>query len=133
MAVAWLGMAVNTGCLYVFKGLLHVRLIPASVMAIEIAIIHNFIWYRSWTWRDRPNKPPFFQQLIKYNIATGAVDFLGNVSVLWILATFLNIHYLLANILGMIAPPFIKFWLNEKVIFKASPDDSDRPNSQIPD
>ena len=53
MAVAWLGMAVNTGCLYVFKGLLHVRLIPASVMAIEIAIIHNFIWFRTWTWRDR--------------------------------------------------------------------------------
>ncbi len=133
MAVAWLGMGVNTACLYLFKGILHIKLIPASLMAIEIAIIHNFIWFRTWTWRDRPNKPPFFQQLIKYNLATGAVDFLANVSVLWSLSTFLKIHYLLANILGMIAPPFIKFWLNEKFIFKASSNDPPRPNPEIPD
>ena len=53
MAVAWLGMLVNTGCLYLFKGVLGFRIIPASVLAIEISIIHNFIWLRHWAWRDR--------------------------------------------------------------------------------
>ena len=133
MAVAWLGMVVNTGCLYLFKGVLGIRLIPASMMAIEIAIIHNFIWFRSWTWRDREHQPPFFRQLIKFNLATGAVDFSANIAVLWSLSTFFGVHYLLANVLGMIAPPFIKFWLNEKLIFRESPDDSSRPNPKVPD
>jgi putative flippase GtrA len=61
------------------------------------------------------------------------VDFSANIAVLWSLATFFGVHYLLANVLGMIAPPFIKFWLNEKLIFREFPDDSSRPNPKVPD
>ena len=120
MAVSWLGMVVNTGCLYLFKGVLHIRIIPAALMAIEVAIIHNFIWHRHWAWRDRTanNHQSFFRQLLLYNVFTGAVDMVANVSVLWSLSTFFHIHYLLANVLGMIAGPFIKFWVNDKIIFK---------------
>jgi len=132
MVVAWMGLGVNTACLYLFKGVLGIKLIPASVLAIEVAIIHNFIWFRSWTWKDRLDKPPFFRQLAAYNLATGAVDFAANVSVLWLLSTFFGIHYLLANILGMIAPPFVKFWLNEKLIFREKRHDSPDRDSQVP-
>jgi dolichol-phosphate mannosyltransferase len=120
LLVAWLGMFVNTGYLYLFKGVLGIRIIPASLMAIEIAIIHNFIWFRHWAWKDRQQKyhQPFFKQLFKYNIATGLVDLFSNVTILWVLSTFFHVHYLLANICGMIAGPFIKFWLNDKFIFR---------------
>jgi putative flippase GtrA len=119
MLVAWIGMGVNTAFLYLFKGVLHVRIIPASLMAIEIAIIHNFIWLRLWAWGDRDrSSQPFWKQLAVYNVATGAVDLVLNVSILWVLSTFLGVHYLLANILGMIMGPFAKFWLNDKVVFK---------------
>ncbi len=118
--VAWLGMLVNSGCLYLFKGILGVPLIPASLMSIEIAIVHNFIWHRHWTWGDRDGEhpPPFLKQLLIYNLMTGLVDLVANVTVLWLLTTFLDIYYLIANVAGMILGPFIKFWLNEKVIFK---------------
>jgi putative flippase GtrA len=121
MIVAWIGMAVNTACLYLFKGVWGMRLIPASMLAIEVAIIHNFIWLRYWAWSGRVvdgKRPPFFRQLFIYNIATGAVDLVANVSILWLLATLFGVHYLLANIIGMILGPFIKFWVNEKLIFK---------------
>lgn len=132
LVVAWLGMGVNTACLYLFKGVLHIRIIPASMMAIEIAIIHNFIWMRYWAWRDRQDRPPFLKQLLLYNVATGAVDLAANVSVLWALSTFFGVHYLLANILGMAAGPFIKFWLNEKLIFREKRHDPSRRDSEIP-
>jgi putative flippase GtrA len=120
MAVAWLGMVVNTACLFLFKGVLHIRIIPAGMLAIEVAIIHNFIWLRHWAWRDRTlnGHRSFFRQLLLYNVFTGAVDMVANVSVLWSLSTLLHIHYLLANLLGMVAGPFVKFWVNEKIIFK---------------
>ncbi|MCX6600919.1 MAG: GtrA family protein [bacterium] len=120
MAVAWLGMVVNTACLFLFKGILRIPIIPAGLMAIEIAIVHNFIWLRHWAWRDRTNgnHSSFFRQLLLYNLFTGAVDILANLSILWSLSTLFSVHYLLANALGMIAGPFIKFWVNEKIVFK---------------
>jgi dolichol-phosphate mannosyltransferase len=121
MIVSWIGMGVNTAFLYLFKGILGIPIIPASMMAIEIAIIHNFIWYRNWAWADRREQSarlPFFRQLLLYNVATGAVDLLVNVSILWLLYRFFGVYYLVANIIGMILGPFIKFWLNEKIIFK---------------
>jgi dolichol-phosphate mannosyltransferase len=121
MVVSWIGMVVNTACLYLFKGVLRIPIIPASMMAIEIAIIHNFVWYRNWAWRDRREQKtqlPFFRQLLLYNVATGLVDLLVNVSILWLLYRFFGVYYLIANIIGMILGPFIKFWLNDKIIFK---------------
>ncbi len=111
---------VNTGVLYLMKGVLGIPLIPASMIAIELAIVHNFIWHRNWTWKKRiADKPePFFKQLLVYNTATGLVDILVNVSLLWILTTFFGVYYLIANVIGMIMGPVIKFWLNEKVIFR---------------
>ena len=122
MVVSWVGMLVNTACLYLFKGVLGIPIIPASMMAIEIAIIHNFVWYRNWAWGDRREQQrerlPFFRQLLLYNVATGLVDLIVNVSILWLLYRVFGVYYLIANIIGMILGPFIKFWLNEKIIFK---------------
>jgi putative flippase GtrA len=120
MIVAWIGTGVNTLCLYLFKGILYIPIIPASLLAIEIAIIHNFIWLRFWAWSDRgeAKRPPFLKQLLLYNVATGIVDLTVNVSILWLLYKFFGIHYLLANIAGMLMGPFIKFWLNDKIVFK---------------
>jgi len=111
--VGWAGMLVNSGCLYLFKGVLGVPLIPASMIAIEIAIVH-------WTWKDRNGngEKPFLLQLLTYNLMTGAVDLVANVTILWMLTTIFGVYYLISNIFGMIIGPFIKFWLNEKVIFK---------------
>lgn len=121
MIVAWIGAVVNTLFLYWFKGVLRIPIIPASIMAIEIAIIHNFIWLRFWAWGDRGEnggRPHFLKQLLLYNVATGVVDLTVNVSILWLLYKLLGVHYLLANIAGMVMGPFIKFWLNDKIVFK---------------
>jgi putative flippase GtrA len=121
MIVAWIGTGFNTLCLYVFKGIFHIPIIPASIMATELAIIHNFIWLRFWAWGDRRengHRPPFFRQLLLYNVATGIVDLTVNVSILWLLYKLVGVHYLLANLAGMVIGPFIKFWLNDKIVFK---------------
>lgn len=122
MVVGWMGMVVNTACLFLFKGILRIPIIPAGLLAIEIAILHNFLALRGWAWRDRMNgrQQPFFRQLLLYNAFTGAVDVVANLSILWVLFAVFHVHYLLANLLGMITGPFIKFWVNEKIIFKGA-------------
>ena len=120
--VGLLGMLVNSGCLYLLKGAVGIPLIPASVISIEIAIVHNFIWHRHWTWRDRnvQNPPSFIKQLLVYNIMTGLVDLSINVIVLWALTTIFGVYFMIANVFGMIMGPCFKFWINEKFIFRSA-------------
>jgi dolichol-phosphate mannosyltransferase len=120
VAVGWMGTGMNTLCLYVLKGRLHVPIIPASLLATEAALIHNFIWLRYWVWGDRSTsgRPPFWRQLAVYNLATGAADLLVSIPLLWLLYKVAGVPYLLANLAGMIVGPFLKFGLNDKLIFK---------------
>jgi dolichol-phosphate mannosyltransferase len=134
MVVGWLGTGVNSLCLYVLKGRFHVPIIPASIMATEVAIIHNFIWLRYWAWGDRRphNRSRILRQLVVYNISTGVVDLLVNVPLLWLLYKLAGIPYLLANLAGMLVGPLIKFGLNDKFVFKEVRDATEQHPSAAP-
>ena len=49
------------------------------------------------------------------------------------LSTFLNVYYLLANVIGALPGPFIKFWLNDKLIFRKSRHEFSLLNPKIQD
>ena len=120
--IAWIGTVVNLGSLWLLHGNFHIPLAIAGACAIEIAIIHNFIWHYYLTWRGRVHhtKKDFFQRFLKYNLVTASIDALVNLGILWSLAHFLNVHYLFADILGMLPGPIFKFLSNEFIIFRKS-------------
>lgn len=92
----------------------------AKVCAVELAIIHNFTWHYFVTWRERVNHTvgDYFARLLKYNKITASIDFVFNLSILWILTKRYGVHYLLADIVGMLAGPVLKFLANEFLIFR---------------
>jgi dolichol-phosphate mannosyltransferase len=122
-SVAWLGTLVNLGFLWALKGQLNVPLVAAGACAIELAIIHNFTWHYFLTWRDRVahTARDYFTRLLKYNLVTASIDFVINLTVLYVLVKFFGIHYLVANIIGMLGGPIFKFLLNEFLIFGRKP------------
>ena len=61
--------------------------------------------------------PDYFRRLIRYNLVTASIDFTVNLGVLWVLAAFAGVHYLVADLAGMLAGPFFKFLANEFLIF----------------
>ncbi|MDD5764914.1 MAG: GtrA family protein [Candidatus Marinimicrobia bacterium] len=127
--VAWIGTLVNLGTLWLLHGKFNISVPIAGGCAIEVAILHNFTWYYLRTWKDRVEHTPldYFRRLWKYNLITAGVDFIFNLGLLWTLNHFLHIHYLLADILGMIAGPFFKIFINELIIFKKPKLNSDNP------
>jgi len=118
--VAWCGTLVNMGVLWVLKGLLDVPLILAGACAIELAIIHNFTWHYFLTWRERVahTVSDYFTRLVKYNLVTASIDFVVNLTVLYVLTKYFGVYYLVANIIGMLAGPILKFLANEFLIFR---------------
>jgi len=123
--VAWGGTLVNLGVLWLLKGRLHLSLVPAGALAIETAIIHNFTWHYFVTWKDRVDRSvkDYVLRLLRYNLVTASIDFVVNLGTLWVLVTFAGVHYLVADLLGMLAVPIVKFFVNEFFIFRRAGDD----------
>ena len=120
-AVAIGGTVVNMGVLWLFKGQFHWPVILAGACAIELAIIHNFTCHYFKTWKDRVahSGKDYFLRLVKYNGVTASIDFLVNLTVLYILTKYFNVYYLLANGLGMLAGPVLKYLANEYLVFRS--------------
>jgi putative flippase GtrA len=114
------GTLINLSCLWLLHGTLNINLLIAGAVSIELALIHNFTWHYFQTWKRRVKKtcPDYFLRLFKYNIITASIDFYLNLGILYLLVTFMELHYLAANLFAMSAGFLVKFAINETVIFK---------------
>jgi len=98
------GVVVNMGVLWALKSFGLLGTLRAGAVAVECAIVNNFLWNEIWTFRDRSLvRPRLTDRLWRFghfNIicGLGAVWHLG---ILWALAIQLQWHYLAANLLAI--------------------------------
>ena len=105
------GVLVNAGLLYLLTekaGLLYLK---SSLVAIECAIINNFLWNYFWTWGDRAStsKRHFFRALAKFNISSGIVAFVVNWGLLILFTEVFGIPYQLSNLMGIAVGTVVNF------------------------
>ena len=81
----------------------------SMVLAVETALLHNFVWHERWTWADR--KPSassaWLQRLARFHLTSGVLSIAGNVALTSLFVTVAGLHYLVANVLavGRLHPP----------------------------
>jgi putative flippase GtrA len=51
--VGAMGIVVQLSVLSAFVGWLNIDYLVATALAVEAAILHNFVWHERWTWMDR--------------------------------------------------------------------------------
>jgi putative flippase GtrA len=51
--VGGIGIVVQFLALFVLKSVLHFDYLIATALAVEMAVVHNFVWHERFTWRDR--------------------------------------------------------------------------------
>ncbi len=56
--VGGIGFAVQLGALAFFRSVLQLDYLQATALAVETAVIHNFLWHERFTWIDRPATSP---------------------------------------------------------------------------
>lgn len=118
-AVGLIGIAVQLAALTVFRSWMHLGYLLATALAVEIAVVHNFLWHERFTWADRP--PTRWAQslfrLAKFNLSNGAVSLLGNLGLMWVLVEGLKVHYIVANCFAIAACSVVNFWLGDRFVF----------------
>src|SRR6266446_8113412 len=76
-AVGAIGIAIQLGVLTLLKSGLGLNYLLATGLAVEAAVLHNFIWHERFTWADR-RAHTSLSRLAKFNLTTGGLSILGN-------------------------------------------------------
>ncbi len=97
LMVGGTGVLVNSLVLFFVYERAGLPLVAASALAVEIAIINNFLLNNIWTFRA---KDLLLIRLAKFNLVS-LVGLGITTATLWALATHLGLHYLVANIFGI--------------------------------
>jgi putative flippase GtrA len=121
-AVGAIGIVVQLAALEILKTLLQVEYLLATALAVEIAVLHNFIWHDRWTWAERSRakgRARFpWVRLARFNLSTGAVSIAANLLLMRLLVGRLHVQYLLANLLSIAAASVANFLLSDLLVFR---------------
>ncbi len=93
--------------------------LTATALAVEITIVHNFIWHERFTWVDRTRMAPreWLRRVVSFNVTNGAVSLLGNVVLMRLLVGQMHLPVLLSNLLAISACWVLNFVVSDRVVF----------------
>ncbi|HXR77205.1 MAG TPA: GtrA family protein [Bryobacteraceae bacterium] len=118
--VGVLGAIVQLAVLEALTRGLKLQYLWATAMAVETALLHNFIWHEVFTWRGVGLAESLGQRLwrlVRFNLANGMVSLLGNLLLMWVFAGLFKWPYLIANLVAICACALLNFYLSERHIF----------------
>jgi putative flippase GtrA len=119
-AVGALGIVVQLGVLFVLKSGLHVGYLLATTLAVEAAVVHNFLWHERYTWADRvqPSWKKSLPKLLRFNLTTGGISIAGNLAMMKFLVGLGHLNYLAANGVAIALCSLANFAVSEEWVFE---------------
>lgn len=118
-AVGAAGVGVQLTLLALLLYRLDCHYLPATGLAVEGALLHNFFWHSGWTWRDRP--PSGFRELgrrlLQFHLTSGVTSLGGNLLAMYWMVERLELFPLLSNLLAIGLCSLVNFCLAETLVF----------------
>lgn len=110
-------MGVQLVALAFFAGMAPHHYLWATAAAIELTLLHNFVWHLRYTWRDRQRDSGLFGQLARFHLANGAVSMAGNLVLMRVLVHAAHLPLLVANSGAILACSIVNFFLGDRWAF----------------
>jgi putative flippase GtrA len=91
----------------------------ATVLAVEVAVLHNFVWHERFTWSDRVGTGYRNSaiRLVRFNLTNGAISIVGNLLLMRLLVGIAHLPAMLANILSIAACSLANFLISDCWVF----------------
>jgi putative flippase GtrA len=115
-AVGAMGVGVQLGVLALAREWLGMGILTATAVAVETAILHNFVWHERWTWRLESGR--WLARLVRFHATTGLVSLGASLFLMQLLAGWLGMPYLLANLASISAAWLLNFAASELFVFR---------------
>ena len=120
--VGGIGIGVQLAVLLSLKSGVHLSYLLATALAVEAAVVHNFLWHERFTWADRVHVTwrQSMLRLLRFNFTTGAVSLLGHVALTKLLVDAAHLNYLMANAITIPACSVVNFVVSDRLVFGES-------------
>ena len=118
-AVGLAGILVQLAALAALKQIAGLSTPAATVLAVELAVLHNFYWHERWTWGTH-GTPGLTARLLRFHLANGLVSLVSNLLWMRLLTGPAGMHYLPANMISIAVTALLNFALSERFVFRSA-------------
>ena len=118
--VGAIGIGVQLAALSLLVSGFGVGYLAATAIAVEAAILHNFVWHERYTWAGRGGSGwrGVALRLIRFHAGNGAVSLAGNLVLMRLLVGSFGLPYLPANVATIFACGLVNFAIGEWLVFR---------------
>jgi putative flippase GtrA len=120
IAVGALGFVVQLAALAALTSVAGWGWLPATLAAVELAVVHNFCWHARWTWSDRA-KGATLRRFVAFNASNGAASLLGNAALMTLLVGVAGLPPVSANTLAVALIAVANFVVADRWVFGDPP------------
>jgi putative flippase GtrA len=121
MFVGALGFVVQWLALWALITFAHWPWLPATIVAVQLAVVHNFLWHERWTWKDRGlRNASAFRRLLRFNVANGLTSIVSNVALMSLLVGVMDVPPILANAIAVGISSLANFLAADRWVFKSA-------------
>jgi len=113
------GFLVQTAVLAALTELTPLHYLVATALAVEAAVLHNFVWHERWTWRTPSGTGGAWQRVLRFHAATALLSVLGNLGLMWIFTGLLRWPALVANLVAVVLLSLANFRAADRWVFRA--------------
>lgn len=120
--VGLVGIGVQLAALAAYSSLLRIHYLVATAMAVETAVLHNYVWHELWTWRDRRSPRDGWRaiawRLLRFHLGNGLVSLLSNLLLMKFFVGSWGMKVLPANLLSIAITAVANFLIAEFFVFR---------------
>ena len=93
--------------------------LAATALAVETAVVHNFVWHERMTWRDRatPLLRHLLGRFLRFQLANGLISLFGNLAMMRLLVGVVHLPVLWANLGAIAACAVLNFFASDRLVF----------------
>jgi putative flippase GtrA len=145
--VGGIGIVMQLAALFFLRSVMHFNYLFATAIAVEAAVVHNFVWHERFTWADRVSvmpqqtaradaqtllrrllaalkccaaqklRGPRVSQFARFHLGNGAVSILGNLALMKVMVGLGHMNYLFANGVAITLCSLANFLVSERWVF----------------
>ena len=131
--VGAMGMVVQLASLALLNHRMPGRYLVASAAALELTLMHNFVWHIHYTWRDRQRDVRWADALLRFQLSNGAVSIFGNLLVMWVLVHRAHVPVVVSNLIAIACCSAANFGLGDKWAFAGAKGTGSKASVRLPE
>jgi putative flippase GtrA len=116
------GIGVQFTALFLLKTVLQFDYLLATAIAVQAAVVHNFVWHEQFTWADRieASGRRSIARFLRFNLSAGLMSIVGNLALMKVMVGFGGMNYLVANAIAIALCSVANFVVSDSWVFESS-------------